>query len=126
MFHITEPRQNLPEIPEFAHQYHKWWYTFGPWRDDTKWGGITTHKLPTDMWLYQEILFDLRPSLVVEVGTRFGGSTSFFSDVMMRVHGRDDTNWRVLTVDIDTSIRPEARNSLGVEVLTAPSASLRV
>lgn len=87
---------------------------------------MVTHKLPSDMWLYQEILFEVRPSVVVEVGTRFGGATTFFADVMARVHGSAGEGWRVITVDIDTACDPTARNTPGVEVFTAPSASLRV
>lgn len=91
-----------------------------------RWAGVVTHKLPSDMWLYQEILFEVRPSVVVEVGTRFGGATTFFADVMARVHGSAGEGWRVITVDIDTACDPTARNTPGVEVFTAPSASLRV
>ena len=123
-FRITAPEQTLPEIPAFVHEYHKWWYNKGVWKDDTRWAGVVTHKLPSDMWTYQEILFDIRPSLLVEVGTRYGGATIFFADVMSRVHAPSD-RWKVLTVDIEPAMHHTARATRGVEVLTAPSASLR-
>ena len=52
-FRITEPEQTLPDIPAFVHEYHKWWYNKGVWKDDTRWAGVVTHKLPSDMWTYQ-------------------------------------------------------------------------
>jgi hypothetical protein len=38
--------------------------------------------------------------VVLELGTRFGGSTLYFADVMRTVH-RSGTPYKILTVDID-------------------------
>jgi cephalosporin hydroxylase len=51
------------------------------------------------MWNYQEILFERRPSLIVEFGTWNGGATLFFASLLRELGGRG----RVLTVDIDSS-----------------------
>ena len=51
-----------------AEEYHKWYYNTFVWRKTT-WMGVTTWKSVSDMWNYQEILFDLKPSLVIEFGT---------------------------------------------------------
>ncbi len=57
---------------------------------------------------YQEILHILKPSVVLEFGSRFGGSALYFSDVMKSVHSKG-TPYRILTVDIDKSdIDPQA------------------
>ncbi|HKC20674.1 MAG TPA: CmcI family methyltransferase, partial [Candidatus Dormibacteraeota bacterium] len=77
-------------------RYHLWYYNSLVWHG-TKWMGVTTLKSPSDMWNYQEILAELKPSLVVEFGTRYGGSALFFASVMRQLGGR----FRVLTVDID-------------------------
>ena len=60
------------------------------------WMGAPTLKCPLDMWIYQEILFEVKPEFVIETGTRFGGSALFLAhmlDLMGKGH--------VLTVDIE-------------------------
>jgi cephalosporin hydroxylase len=36
--------------------------------------GIPTLKNPSDFWIYQEILWDTRPEVIIEIGNFFGGS----------------------------------------------------
>ncbi len=61
----------------------------------TSWLGTKVRKCPTDLWTYQEILSELRPDLLVETGTKYGGSARFFASVMdLLDHGE------VVTVDI--------------------------
>jgi cephalosporin hydroxylase len=48
------------------------------------------------MWNYQEILAELKPSLVVEFGTNAGGSALFFAGILRQI-GRP---FKVLSVDI--------------------------
>ena len=59
----------------------------------------------------------MRPSVLLELGTRFGGSTLFFSDVMRAVHGHRP--YQILTVDIDrTDIDESVFSEPNVQVLT--------
>ncbi|MEZ6129156.1 MAG: CmcI family methyltransferase [Planctomycetaceae bacterium] len=46
---------------------------------DTRYHGIETHKCPLDLWVFQEILHDIRPGLVIELGTYLGGTTLFLA-----------------------------------------------
>src|SRR5262249_1674464 len=62
-------------------EYHKWYYNTEVWRQTT-WMGVKCWKSVADMWNYQEILFELKPSLVIEFGTAYGGSALFFANVM--------------------------------------------
>ena len=46
---------------------------------DCAWLGTTTVKYPLDLWIYQELIVEQRPQLIVETGTvprRLGASTS--------------------------------------------------
>jgi cephalosporin hydroxylase len=43
--------------------------------DRTRYFGITTYKNPLDFWVYQEIIFETRPTVIVEIGNACGGST---------------------------------------------------
>lgn len=108
--------------PHLTKEYHKWWYDSGV-QFQTRWRGVVTHKSPVDEWNYQEILHELKPAIVLELGTRFGGSTLFFCDVMRTVHA-SDTSYRILTVDTDRArIDSQVFEEDAIEVLTAPSAS---
>jgi len=37
--------------------------------------GIKTLKSPIDFWIYQEIMFETKPNVVIEIGNFYGGST---------------------------------------------------
>lgn len=60
------------------------------------WNGFPTLKNPFDAWIYQEIVFRVRPAVILEIGSYAGGSTAFFASLL-------DTcgSGQVLSVDID-------------------------
>jgi cephalosporin hydroxylase len=41
----------------------------------TSYWGVPARKSPLDSWVYQEIIFEMKPDVIVEIGTMFGGST---------------------------------------------------
>jgi len=45
------------------------------------WLGAQALKNPLDLWVYQEILFETRPALIVETGTYRGGSAYFLASM---------------------------------------------
>jgi cephalosporin hydroxylase len=62
---------------------------------NTRWLGVPVIKCPFDLWIYQEILFELKPDLVIECGTSKGGSAYFLSSMCELVgHGH------VITIDL--------------------------
>jgi len=57
--------------------------------------GIQAWKCPTDFWIYQEILFETRPDVVLEIGCNRGGGTLALQHICDNLgHGR------VISVDI--------------------------
>lgn len=62
---------------------------------DTRFLGVPVAKLPLDLWVYQEIVFETRPDLIVETGTAHGGSALYLASVC-ELLGRG----RVVSVDI--------------------------
>ena len=56
---------------DFAEEYHKWYYDTKVWTTTT-WLGVPCQKSVKDLWSYQEIITELRPSLVVEFGVFSG------------------------------------------------------
>jgi cephalosporin hydroxylase len=75
--------------------FHYFSYSSGGWRK-THWMGVPVLKLPSDLWIYQEIIWDTRPDLIVETGTDSGGSALFFANLFDLM----GTDGRVITVDI--------------------------
>ena len=76
--------------------YQKWWYYHEAqtWNTLT-WMGYKLWKFPTDLWIYQEIIFELQPDLIIETGTAYGGSALYLAH-LCDLMGRG----RVLTIDI--------------------------
>lgn len=73
------------------------YYGRGPrtWHD-TSWLGVKVYKSPLDLWIYQELIHELKPQLIVECGTAAGGSALFFASICDLI-GRG----QVLTIDVD-------------------------
>lgn len=46
-----------------------------------EWMGVQVHKNPFDMLLYQEILFETKPDLIIETGTADGGSALYLAGI---------------------------------------------
>jgi cephalosporin hydroxylase len=80
-----------------AQAFHDLYWNSSVWRW-TFWRGVPTLKCPLDLWIYQELLWLVRPELVVELGTWAGGTATFLAD-MMDLHGANAT-CGVVTVDV--------------------------
>jgi len=62
---------------------------------NTYWMGVRVSKTPLDLWIYQEILWDVRPDVIIETGTLHGGSALYLASVCdLMNHGR------IYTVDV--------------------------
>lgn len=98
--------------------YHKWYYDTEVWHGVT-FLGVPCYKSVSDMWNYQEIMASLKPSMVVEFGTRFGGSACYFS-----VIGRSiNPALQVLTVDIShEDVSPQVYLDSAIHLATGSSA----
>lgn len=53
------------------------------------WRGIHVLKQPVDLWLQQEIIWNTKPELIVETGSKYGGSANFYADLGVEVHSVD-------------------------------------
>jgi cephalosporin hydroxylase len=65
---------------------------------DTSFLGHRTLKNPVDAWVYQEVLYRVKPDVVLEIGNKNGGSTMYLA-VLLEAMGHG----RVLALDIDHS-----------------------
>jgi cephalosporin hydroxylase len=65
--------------------------------DKVTYRGIKTQRSPFDYVLYQMILFEIQPDLIIEIGTRYGGGALYLADLLdIRgggvIHSIDITN----------------------------------
>jgi cephalosporin hydroxylase len=72
----------------------------------TTWRGVHVMKPPTDMWVYQELINEIKPDLIIETGTCHGGSALFMRDVLNLV----SPDSRIISIDIThDGLRDKAR-----------------
>jgi len=64
---------------------------------NTSWLGVKAVKCPLDLWIYQELIFSLKPDFIIETGTRHGGTALFFASLFDLI-GKGE----IITVDIDS------------------------
>ena len=64
--------------------YHQWYYNRNVWRMSS-FLGVYCAKNVLDLWNYQEILWELKPGLVVEFGTYAGGSALYFATILQKI-----------------------------------------
>lgn len=96
-------------------------YQKGAWPNTERYGGPCVYwrgssiiKNPFDLMIYQEIIHDTKPDLIIETGTRTGGSAIFFAD-MQELNGIKP---RVVTFDVEYLQRPYRA---GVHYITGSS-----
>lgn len=60
--------------------------------------GTRALKNPFDAWIYQEIIYEVRPDIVAEIGSAEGGSTLYFANILDLI-GKG----AVISIDCDRS-----------------------
>jgi cephalosporin hydroxylase len=84
--------------------------------------GRAIWKNPMDCWVYQEILYETQPEVVVELGIAYGGNLLYLSD-LFTLMGKTDA--RLVGVDIDTS-RAADLNVRGLHLIQGSCQDQRV
>jgi cephalosporin hydroxylase len=67
--------------------------------------GVLTWQNPFDVWITQEIFFEVRPDFVVEAGTFRGGSALLWATLLQQIN----PDARVITIDIQDKRAPLAQ-----------------
>lgn len=62
------------------------------------WMGVRALKNPLDAWIYQEILYEVKPDVVIEIGSAEGGGTLYLANLLDLI-GKG----KVVSIDIDRS-----------------------
>ncbi len=85
---------------------------------EVRWMGIEVRKNVLDAWVYQEIVQETRPEIIIEIGNAHGGSTLYLAHLLDLIGAGE-----VLAVDIDHS-KFEARHPR-ISLITGNSSDPR-
>lgn len=66
--------------------------------DHCYWMGVKAQKNPCDAWIYQEIIYEVKPDVIIEIGSREGGTTLYFAN-LLDLLGKG----QVISIEIDRS-----------------------
>jgi cephalosporin hydroxylase len=84
--------------------------------------GITLQKFPEDLRVYEHLLWDTRANVVIELGTKFGGSALWFDD-RLQILARHGRIANPLVISVDHKLG-SARSSLSKVGASASSVKL--
>ena len=96
-------------------QFHRLYYHSSKqtWQN-TQFLGVHVWKNPMDLWLYQEMIHDFRPDVIVEAGTKYGGSAYYFARLFDLVGSGE-------VITIDTEPQPNLPEHPRITYLTGSS-----
>lgn len=110
------PAATTESIPSQFNRY----YLEGPGKEERvfagKWLGVPIAQNPADLAMYQEIVSEVRPDIVIETGTWYGGLALYFASLLEQVNPEA----KVLTVDLE----PKLKQSLAAILSPAMRAQL--
>lgn len=82
----------------------------------TEYRGITTYKYPNDLWILQELLYEVQPDLFVELGCFNGGTTLYVADIL-------ELNKKGMVVGVDLNLQYEMPKHDRIEYIKGDSVS---
>ena len=81
---------------DISEKFNEHYYYSKVW-SETYWQGKHVFKAPSDLWIYQELLYETKPDVIIECGTFHGGSTLYYAN-LFDIMG---TNGEIITIDVD-------------------------
>ena len=94
---LPSPEVRTAIVDQFSRLYYH--DSQRTWRE-TWYRGVAIRKCPLDLWIYQELIHEVQPDLIIEAGTAFGGSAYFLGDLC-------DTLGSGQVVSIDIHLEPD-------------------
>lgn len=78
---------------------------------NTKWRKVQVWKPATDLWIYQELIAEIKPDLIIETGTAFGGSALYMRDIL----DKEYPEGKIISIDISYEVLDEKAKVPGIE-----------
>lgn len=76
-------------------------YSLSVWRArhnrSWTWMGAAIEQMPDDLMRIQELIFHLKPTVIIETGVQFGGSVLFYASLLHLIH--EEAEWQVIGID---------------------------
>lgn len=89
---------SLRDYLRYHYYYLHLGFRYGAPELQQTWLGQRLIKSPFDCWAYQELIYETKPDVLIELGVMFGGSSIFFAHLFdLMGHGE------VLGIDVDLS-----------------------
>lgn len=80
---ITPSPKSMIVTQEMIDSYHQFFYNYIHLkRREPRWRGVKLIKLPSDLILYSEVIWEKKPDFIIDIGTAYGGSALFYADMM--------------------------------------------
>jgi len=121
--YIAQLRYSAEERTEFSRvikEFNELYYklvaqTWG----NTKWRGVNVMKTPTDLWIYQELIHNIRPDLIIETGTCYGGSALYLRNLLNVIF----PSGQVVSIDVSHEHLQQPAREIGIKYLLGSSVS---
>ncbi|KKL90298.1 hypothetical protein LCGC14_1906120, partial [marine sediment metagenome] len=94
---IPIPKEELDKMQQLNSEFCHTYYPTG-----NRWMGDMPMQWPIDLMYYQEIMWQIAPTIIVETGTLNGGTVRFLDDIatLMKIKNRID-DIKIITIDIN-------------------------
>lgn len=77
-------------------EYQNWWFGSKEILHSVTWMGVPARKSPLDLWIYQEILHEKKPDVIIEIGSLLGGTSLFLAHICdLMGHGQ------IISIDLN-------------------------
>ena len=93
---------------ELAYYFAIRWFSSSNYFRANRFMGIETLQNPLDVWITQEVIYEVQPDVIVETGTHFGGSALLWATILQSIN----PDARVFTVDIENRQREASHRPL--------------
>jgi cephalosporin hydroxylase len=103
----TLPQASQQQFMKLFHEIPVWRHM---WFHD-----VPIAKNPLDLWMMQQIIYELRPDYIVETGTLKGGSALYWAHTL---NGAGLENAKVITVDIQDQTATAVKHPLWAKYVT--------
>lgn len=87
--------KNANMIPEHSTVFAELYQHIHRNKNQPQYKGVGLLKFPADMQLYHQVIWENKPEVVVEIGTKYGGSALFFADQGVKV----------ITIDVEDLVK---------------------
>lgn len=115
---LVSPKTESDIVKSFHNLYYYSHMFEETWRN-TRWLGAKVRETPMDLIIYQEIIYETKPDLIIQTGVADGGGCLFFASILDAI-GKGEV------VGVDIKLRPGLPKHPRISYLEGSSVSTKV